>query len=132
YSNNNILYLNNFLNNSPSNAYFIESNNIWNSTEKITYTYNGNQYTNYLGNYWSDYTGTDADKDGIRDAPYTIDSDKDYYPLMEPFENYLGVALTSQPTPKPTPTPKLLGFEAFFALAGLFAAVAYLVLRPRK
>ena len=56
--------------------------------KKITYTYNGNQYTNYLGNYWSDYKGSDADKDGIGDTPYIIDGDKDEYPLIEHFEHY--------------------------------------------
>jgi len=83
-SSNNIIYLNNIRNVYSS----YDSSNIWNSTEKITYTYNGKQYTNYLGNYWSDYTGSDADEDGISDTPYSIDSDKDNYPLMERFENY--------------------------------------------
>ena len=48
----------------------------------------GKTYTNYLGNYWDDYTGTDADGDGIGDTPYSIDFDKDNYPLMESWENY--------------------------------------------
>jgi len=86
-SSNNIIYLNNFINNKDQ-VYSDSSTNIWNSTEQITYTYNGNQYTNYLGNYWSDYKGSDADSDGIGDTPYSIDSDKDKYPLIERFENY--------------------------------------------
>jgi len=86
-SSNNIIYLNNFINNKDQ-VYSDSSTNIWNSTEKITYTYNGKQYTNYLGNYWSDYKGSDADEDGIGDTPYSIDSDKDNYPLIERFENY--------------------------------------------
>jgi len=98
YSNSNTIYLNNFINNTH-NVYSYYSTNIWNSTKKITYTYNGKQYTNYLGNYWSDYTGNDSDGDGIGDTPYIIDSDKDNYPLMERFENYIGV------TPVPNQPP---------------------------
>ena len=87
YSSNNEIYVNNFISN-IYNVYSSSSTNIWNSTSKITYTYNGNQYTSYLGNYWDDYNGSDADGDGIGDTTYSIDHDKDYYPLVEPFENY--------------------------------------------
>ncbi|MDD3792425.1 MAG: hypothetical protein PHY74_04775, partial [Candidatus Bathyarchaeota archaeon] len=40
------------------------------------------------GNYWSDYTGTDDNTDGIGDTPYIIDAlNQDRYPLMQnPFK----------------------------------------------
>ncbi len=92
-SNNNLIYLNDFRNNAD-NVYYNESANFWNSTEKITYTYNGIEYTKYLGNYWDDYSGTDAKGDGIGDTPYRIGSDKDNYPLITPWQNHIGVPVT--------------------------------------
>ena len=88
FSNNNLIYLNNFINNAD-NVHSYDSTNIWNSTEKITYTYSEATYTNCLGNYWDDYTGSDLNEDGIGDSPYNIDGDRDNYPLTMRFEDYI-------------------------------------------
>lgn len=41
------------------------------------------------GNFWSNYTGVDADFDGIGDAPYVLDANNtDYYPLMGNFTSF--------------------------------------------
>jgi|GEM_PF-6438472 len=83
----NIIYLNNFIDNSENILNY--GTNRFVSPELITYTYNGRTFTNYLGNYYDDYTGNDADRDGIGDTPYVIDlNNQDQYPLVEPFENY--------------------------------------------
>ncbi|MEM2099569.1 MAG: NosD domain-containing protein [Candidatus Bathyarchaeia archaeon] len=48
------------------------------------------------GNYWSDYTGKDADGDGIGDTPYIIDeNNRDNYPLMR---NLIPPLETTPPT----------------------------------
>jgi len=88
-SENNYIYYNNFIGNIV-NAYSTSVKvNFWNVTRKrIMYYYDGRTYSNYLGNYWADYNDSDKDKDGIGDTYYSIDSGGDYYPLMDPCENY--------------------------------------------
>jgi parallel beta-helix repeat protein len=67
----NILYHNNFIN--VSMPGYDAGVNQWD--------YNGR------GNYWSDYTGVDANSDGIGDTPYAIlPNGVDRYPLMAPYE----------------------------------------------
>ena len=91
-SSENFIYYNNSIDN-VNNVDCGSSTNIWQSPEEITYTYNGNTYTSHLGNYWGDYEDRypgagEVDSTGIWDTAYNIDSDADYYPLVEPFDNY--------------------------------------------
>jgi len=113
---NNLICLNNFI----DNTYDIDSynsTNIWNSTEKINYTYNGSTYTNYLGNYWNDYKekypeAEEINECGIWNMPYSIDSDADNYPLVKPWGNYFEPPENIFDTGKPAnPYPSIMGIH---------------------
>ncbi|MEM2971436.1 MAG: right-handed parallel beta-helix repeat-containing protein [Candidatus Bathyarchaeia archaeon] len=93
---NNLIYHNNFINNTQQ-AYISMLNytNIWD-----------NGYPSG-GNYWSDYTGMDANGDGIGDTPYIINQDNvDRYPLMYPYGTQT-YKLTITTTDGGTTTPSL-------------------------
>ncbi|PVX24966.1 MAG: hypothetical protein CW691_06000 [Candidatus Bathyarchaeum sp.] len=73
-SSRNNFYQNNFVDNNASVGGFSWREH-WNTTYPVG------------GNYWSDYSGTDNNGDGIGDTEYIVDEiNKDYYPLMTPFD----------------------------------------------
>jgi parallel beta-helix repeat protein len=108
YACNNIVY-NNYFNNTNNLFFNVEDyhyptitySNAWNISKTLsTNIINGS----YLGgNFWANPSGTglsqtctDADRNGICDLPYTLDSNN---------TDYLPLAYSTTPTPTPTPTP---------------------------
>jgi parallel beta-helix repeat protein len=70
----NILYDNNFINNSQQ-VYSLNSTNVWDDGAE--------------GNYWTDYTGENFNNTGLGSVPYVIDeTNRDNHPLMGMFSDF--------------------------------------------
>ena len=89
----------------------------YNESEPVHLWDNGN-----VGNFWSDYNGTDSNSDGIGDTPYVIDVlNMDRYPL----------ATSLVAPPKMTPIINL-EFPVAVALIAVVAVVLAVVLWHRQ
>jgi parallel beta-helix repeat protein len=71
-SSDNLIYNNNFIDNTTQMYGYGGSGNVFNLDAPTG------------GNYWSDWTGPDADNDGFVDYPYVFDAGQDYLPWTEP------------------------------------------------
>jgi hypothetical protein len=85
-----------------------------------------------IGNYWSDYTGTDADGDGIGDTPYNIDVlNHDRFPLMTGIAAPTPIPAAS-PSQNPLSNPQTLTYLSAVVLVVLAVASALYVVKRQK
>jgi nitrous oxidase accessory protein len=100
----------------------------FNADEQYYLTFGYNRSINtIISNYWSDYNGTDSNKDGIGDKPYIIDEyNNDVNPLMLPID-----FINTSTNPTPTPTVPELSWIAVVPLILSILSIAFLS-RRRK
>jgi nitrous oxidase accessory protein len=113
-------------NNIISNNDYVNNTIQFSANEDYYLTWGGSHSTNTIDrNYWSNYNGTDANRDGVGDTPFIIDShNKDNNPVM----SLLPVSLPNYgPTSSPIPTintgPHMPETEPFKALTILVVAI---------
>ncbi|MCD6506332.1 right-handed parallel beta-helix repeat-containing protein, partial [Candidatus Poribacteria bacterium] len=90
-SNQNRIYFNQISDHTEANVKIVSSSdNTFYSPTKLGYNYNGSTVTskNFMGNYYSDYTGGDTNGDGIGDSQYAGAGMTDPYPLKGTPDKY--------------------------------------------
>jgi len=88
-----------------------------------------------VGNYWSDYSGKDANHDGIGDTPYVIGENiTDRYPLMAPFDiDNNPIVVVPLPIPSPAePFPTTLAVASAVTVTAIIAVGLLVYVRKRK
>jgi parallel beta-helix repeat protein len=121
-SNNNYVYANNFLNNT--------------SHVQMNYDYDPSiteWHYQQWGNYWSNYTGSDANKDGVGDTPHIIDwNNTDPYPMMSPIDISAPIPTPASSAPDETPFWEILLVAASIVAVSVFLPSAFLLHRRRR
>jgi len=145
-SNNNMIFHNNFIDNSQQVYVEHYSNSGWDLIFHTYYPSNNNIWDSGYpagGNYWSDYNGLDVNGDGLGDTPYLVfENDTDHYPLIAPFASVdiqpspsstpspstePTPTATARPTPKPEPFPTVLVAAVSTALIAVAACAGLLI-----
>jgi hypothetical protein len=110
---NNTFYHNTFVNNTKQVGFSADSSgnsNVWDSGRE--------------GNFWSDYNGTDDNRDGIGDTPYVIDdANIDNYPLMAPYDVENDAVVL--PPPEPCPTTTVVAVSASMVVVAIGVLVYF-------
>ena len=125
---NNTFSGNNFINNTEQikmedSTSFLDANDIEPSSRFASVNFWDNSSE---GNYWSNYTGTDSDNDGIGDTPYVIDkNNQDNYPLIS------ANVIPDAPNDKKPATPDLT-LIAIAAVIGLVIVVVVAFYRRKS
>ena len=116
-------------NNIISNNDYVNNTIQFSANEDYYLTWGGSHSTNTIDrNYWSNYNGTDANRDGIGDTPFIIDSyNKDSNPVMSPIPVTLpNYGPTSSPIPTINTGPHMPETEPFPTSTLLVAALILL------
>lgn len=106
---------------SDAKLYYINSTITLFSRDLYVYEYKGKAYISKLGNYWGELSEiVDFDNDGILDMPVQLGSIADFYPLVNPIEDYKIIGkineliVTKKLLPKTDFVSKKLSIEAVF------------------